>query len=61
MTLDQKQEKIIDYIYYEQIGDGLYQEIKFLVKEVVKTHKDVIECYDYVFMDENDNVVFEED
>ena len=60
MTLDQKRKKIIDYIL-KQSGNTLYEEIQFLVENTVINDDDVIICYDYVFRDENDKIVFEED
>ena len=58
MTLDQKREKIVDYILH---CDNLYEEVEWLVRNTIINDEDVIDCYDYVFMDENDNVVFKED
>ena len=60
MTLKRKQEKIVDYILGLSYKEKLV-EIEWLVKNSIINDDDVIDCYDYVFMDENDNVVFEED
>ena len=57
MTLKQKQEKIVDYILH---CDNLYEEVLWLVQKVTPTTIEVLEHFDGIFMDEDDNVVFEE-
>ena len=58
MTLKEKQKKIVDYIVQ---CDNMYKEIEWLVKNTVINDNDVIECYDYVFRDKDDNLIFKED
>jgi len=60
MTLEDKQKKIIEYIMSSDRRQK-YEEIQWLVEQVVDHDDEVLKCFDYVFMDENDNVVFEED
>ena len=60
MTLEDKQKKIIEYIMSSDRRQK-YEEIQWLVEQVVNHDDEVLKCFDYVFMDENDNVVFEED
>jgi hypothetical protein len=60
MKLEDKQKKIIEYIMSSDRRQK-YEEIQWLVEQVVDHDDEVLKCFDYVFMDENDNVVFEED
>ena len=60
MKLEDKQRKIIEYIMSSDRRQK-YEEIQWLVEQVVDHDDEVLKCFDYVFMDENDNVVFEED
>ena len=60
MKLEDKQKKIVDYIMSSDRKQK-YEEIQWLVEQVINHDDEVLKCFDYVFMDENDNVVFKED
>tara|TARA_E500000318_G_C3435281_1_gene162796 strand:+ start:104 stop:286 length:183 start_codon:yes stop_codon:yes gene_type:complete len=60
MKLEDKQKKIVEYIMSSNKRQK-YEEIQWLVEQVIDHEDEVLKCFDYVFMDENDNVIFEED
>jgi len=67
MTLDQKREKIVNFILSRNRKE-LYEEVKWLVTNTVINDIDVIECYGYVFednnkykIDEDYNITFKKD
>ena len=60
MKLEDKQKKIVEYIMSSNRRQK-YEEIQWLVEQVIDHEDEVLKCFDYVFMDENDNVIFEED
>tara|TARA_R100001163_G_C4951444_1_gene119051 strand:- start:441 stop:644 length:204 start_codon:yes stop_codon:yes gene_type:complete len=67
MTLDQKREKIVNFILSRNRKE-LYEEVKWLVTNTVINDIDVIECYRYVFednnkykIDEDYNITFKKD
>ena len=60
MRLENKRKKIVNWIL-ELSYKEKRQEIKWLVEQVIKNDEDVMDCYDCVFMDENETIVFGED
>ena len=50
MTLQDKQEKIVDYILH---CDNLYEEVLWLVQKIVTSDKKVLEHFDGIPMEED--------